>query len=637
MKTSTRLAAIFVAALAAGANAQVLLPFSRQTALPHGSAPQQRRSGSEEKTAADVKFYPADTTYMVNVVVGTPAQNVSLGLTLSDYTSWVPDADRCGRYYSYYSPYHKITREECLRDGFKANESSTLVYDVDERPSYYSEDDDVVIDRNKTFSAYYQDNTSAYGKSVRDVMGLPGGAQVRNLTFGLASSSDTVRGVLALGFNKSESYSDVYDDPSFLDGLLADGQVNSQAFSMWLDSADAASGHLLLGAVDTSAFEAPLVRFDIEDSRKDAYGYTHKTGTFSTWVTAFNTSTTNEGEALTPVQNKTKLPFVTIDPSYTTSELPQDLAEHIWSLAGATWDPYYDMATINCTQRDNVTGRVAIQFASSRYGPNLTVPLSDLVLPLDTWTALGLDDAAAFPDSEVCAFGVQNATMRNRQKQSWGHISGDEPEYTIGAPLLKRSYLVFDLASKEMAMAPVKYSTGASRTTAASSDDNIIVFPTYGANIPASTHVVCLEAPRNYHPLGYNCTSPYGTHRSPGSGSDSDEGGGLSRGGLIGLIVGLGVFGLVMLGVAIWGIVKCARDNKRLKAENGGMGGPMGEYGEKGAGAWGSVAAPAPVYLPFGAGGSAIPGSAPKLPSIPEVSQIDLHRFTHGHHRSSAS
>ncbi|KAK8046280.1 hypothetical protein PG996_014344 [Apiospora saccharicola] len=626
MKTSTRLAAIFVAALATGANAQVLLPFSRQTSPQHGSAPQQRRSGSEDTKATDVKFYPANATYMVNVVVGTPAQNLSLGLTLSDYTSWVPDADRCDRYYSYYSPYHEVTRDDCLRDGFKANESSTLVYEVDERSKSYGNDDDDYYgpDNNKTFSAYYQDGTSAYGKSVRDVMGLPGGARVSNLTFGLASSSDTATGVLALGFNNSNSYSAV-DDPSFLDSLLAGGQVNSLAFSMWLDSEDASSGNLLLGAVDRSAFEAPLVRFDIEQSRKDADGYTYKTGTFNAWVTAFNTSTANEGGALTPVQNKTELPFVTIDPSYTISELPQDLAEHLWSMAGATWDPYYDMATINCSQRDNVTGRVAIQFASSEYGPNLTVPLSDLVLPKDAWNAqTWYSDREVEVPVSICAFGVQNATIRSRQKPSLSY-SG-EREYTIGAPLLKRSYLVFDLASKEMAMAPVKY--GASRT-----EGDILAFPTYGANIPESTHVVCLESPGGYHKLGYNCSSLGGTHRGSGSGGSAEDGG-LSRGGLIGLIVGLSIFGLIMLVVAIWGIVKCCRDNKRLQAENG-MGGSM--VGGGGEGAYGPLTALAPVYLPFGAGGSAIPGSAPKLPSIPEVSQIDLHRFTHAHHRSSAS
>lgn len=624
MKTSTRLAAILVAALATGVNAQVLLPFSRQISPQHGAAPQRRQSGSEDNTATDVKFFPADATYTVNVVVGTPEQNLSLGLTLSDYTSWVPDADRCNRYYSYYSPYHKVSREDCLRDGFKANESSTLVYEVDERYKSYGngnddEADDYENNSRKTFSVYYQDGTSAYGKSVRDVMELPGGTKVSNLTFGLASSSDTATGVLALGFNNSESYSDV-DDPSFLDSLLADGQVKSQAFSMWLDSEDASSGNLLLGAVDRSAFEAPLVRFDIEQSRRHADGYTYKTGTFDAQVTAFKTSTANEG-ALTPVQNKTELPFVTIDPSYTISELPQDLAEHIWSMAGATWDPYYDMATINCSQRDNVTGRVGIQF-SSEYGPNLTVPLSDLVLPNDTWSLQKWDwdlDTAV----SVCAFGVQNATMHNRQKQSYGR--GDEPEYTIGAPLLKRSYLVFDLASKEMAMAPVKY--GASRT-----EDDILVFPTYGANIPESTHVVCLESPRSYHLAGYNCSSPHGTHRSSGYDDDSEEAGGLSKGGLIGLIVGMSILGLIMLAVAIWGIMKCVRDNKRLQAENG-MGGPTAEQG----GAYGSVTAPAPVYLPFGAGGTAIPGSAPKLPSIPEVSLIDLHRVHHAHQMSSAS
>ncbi|KAK8058818.1 acid protease [Apiospora phragmitis] len=526
MKTSTRLVAIVITALATGANTQLLLPFSRQ-APRHGSAHQQRRSGSED-TSTDLKFFHMDTTYMVNVSVATTVT-----------TTKGPGRIACA-----------------LASG--PTRVPPLVYELDNNYGY---------DTNKSFSVSYLDGTSAYGDSVRDVMELPGGVQVTNLTLGLASSTTTATGMLSLGFNSStRSYYDP-DDPTFVDRLLAGGQINSKAFSMWLDSEDATTGNLLLGAVDKSSFEAPLVRFDIEQSHKHSDGYTYTTNTFSAWVSSFNTSTANEG-VLTPVQNKTALPFVTIDPSYTISELPQDLAEHIWSMAGATWDSSLDLATINCSQRDNLTGRVGIQFSSS-YGPNLTVPLSDLVLPTDTWTTQKWDWDLHSATS-ICLFGVQNATKYNRQKQSWG----EDPEYTIGAPLLKRSYLVFDLASKEMAMAPVNRRT-----------------PSVWSRRATIIRTITIVLPPMVL-MGGRGSSGY---------DDDDEYGGLSRGGIIGLIVGMSIFGLVMLGVAIWGIVKCARDNKLLKPENAAYSEkamvPTMAEAEKDA-ATSSVAAPVLAHLP---------------------------------------
>ncbi|KAK7967522.1 aspartic-type endopeptidase [Apiospora aurea] len=556
MKMSTRLVAIAAAALATGANAQLLFPFSRQT-VQHGSAQPQRRSGSENKGSTDMKFSGSEATYVVDVSVGTPPQNLSMALTLSDYNSWVPDAAPCSQHSSWNS-YYKVTEDDCLRNAFRANESSTLVV---EHEYGYSVG-------NRNLMAVYPDGKMAFGHMVRDDMELPGGVQVANMTLGLVNQADSRTGVLSLGFNTSTLAAglkdpDSPDDPTFVDRLLADGHINSKAFSMWLDSEDATTGNLLLGAVDKSAFEAPLVRFDLTQSRDTSAGYYVTTNTFSAWVSSFNTSATDDG-ALTPVRNKTQLPFVTIDPTFTVSNLPQDLAETLWTMAGAAYSRKYMIATIPCSQRDKVEGRVSIQF-SNTWGPKLTVPLSDLVLPMDAWSKQHrsrsyydddydeAEDKDAEEDSaDDCLFGAQNITAEYP-----ADYGDDMAGLTIGAPFLKRSYLVFDLAAKEVAMAPVKF--GASST-----EGDIVPFPSYGANIPESTHNLCFET-QGWLPETYNCSYHQRDREHSGG---SDDYGGLSRGGLIGLIVGMSIFGLVLLGVAIWGIVKCTRDNRRLQSGN---------------------------------------------------------------------
>ncbi|KAK8034911.1 hypothetical protein PG993_009906 [Apiospora rasikravindrae] len=613
MKTSTRLVAIVAAALATGVNAQLLVPFSRQT-VQHGPVPQQRRSRSENRGGVDMRISGSEAAYVVDVSVGTPPQNLSMALTLSDYNSWIPDAAPCSQHSSWNS-YYKVSKDDCLSNAFRANDSSTLVV---EHEYGYSVG-------NRSLMVVYNDGKMAFGNMVRDDMELPGGVQVPNMTLGLVNQADSRIGVLSLGFNTSTLAAglkdpDSPDDPTFVDRLLADGQINSKAFSMWLDNKDATTGNLLLGAVDKSAFEAPLVRFDLTQSRDTSAGYYVQTNTFSAWVSSFNTSATDDG-ALTPVQNKTQLPFVAIDPTFTVSNLPQDLAETLWKMAGATYSRKYLFATIPCSQRDKVEGRVSIQF-SSAWGPKLTVPMSDLVLPMDAWSKQhrgrsfydddyeeGEDPNAEEDSADICLFGAQNIT--NEYPRDYGD---DMAGLTIGAPFLKRSYLVFDLAAKEVAMAPVKF--GASST-----EGDIVPFPTYGANIPESTHDLCFK-PQDWLPQTYNCSYHKRAHEhTDGSGSDDDEYGGLSRGGLIGLIVGMSIFGLVLLGVAIWGIIKCARDNKRLGPEHVYMKKAM-PMGEK-AGATSSVSAPGAAHLPSS---SVTPGKAPRLPSIPEVSQLYLPR-----------
>lgn len=596
--------AMVIAALTTGAHTQLLFPFERQTPQPVSV---QRRSALEDRDAAVKLSNPEAATYVVNVTVGTPPQNMPLALSLSDSYSWVRDAAPCSKYSS---KYYKEEREECLVNAFKANESSTLVV---EKASSYSYS-------NKTFSVTYLDGSRARGTSVRDSVGLPGGIEVGNLTLGLATTSDSTTGRLSLGFNTSyyHSYSDS-NAPTFVDRLLADGKINSKAFSMWLDNKDGTTGNLLLGAVDKSAFEAPLVRFTLTQQETSSSGVYTTTNAFSAKIASFNTSATNDG-TLEPVQNQTALPLVTIDPTLTVSTLPQDLAEKLWAMAGAAYDPDYLVATIPCSQRDNVKGRVGVQF-SSYVGPSVTVSLSDLVLPMDNWTKRyyhDYNDDYYYDDgydmykhkdkaAPACLFGVQNSTSRTYR----------DPDFTIGAPFLKHSYLVFDMASKEMAVAPVKFG-------ATSTKGDIVAFPSYGANIPESTHSRCWEE-GVYLSSSYDCSyNKNGRSGSGGSGSDGD-GNGLS-GSTIGLIVGMVILICVLLGVAIWGIVTCVRDNRRLRPDMYTAETATSKMGQEKGAAAGSVAAPAPAHLPSGGADAATPGAAPVLPSIPEVSQPERPR-----------
>ncbi|KAI1865397.1 uncharacterized protein JN550_008445 [Neoarthrinium moseri] len=524
MKTSALYAGTvaLLSLLPSGVLAQVRLPFGRHSAGVqdgHAATTRQRRS-------FPVPLFSAEGTYVVNATVGTPPQNVSFALTVSADESWVPDAQYCHASY-----------RDCLYGSFNHNESSTFV-----RPGTGS------------FSAYYQDDTYAYGDRIRETIGFPGGPSVTNLTMGLAQQTDLWLGVMALGYNDSYSVANIPDR------LLAEGLINSTAYSMWLDEEDAVSGQLLLGAVDKSAYDGTLKRISAPRNQhiiEDDTTYTQISNTFDVYIQAVNASKSSDPAVAPLIQNTTAMPLVTIDPTFTISVLPEDLATAMWTLAGATYSETYDAPILPCSYRNNTTAHISLQLDSVGVdgGPVLNVPLSDLVLPEDTWTRRIWDYDT---DTRVdwCLFGVQsiNATSYSSYRNSW----------TLGAGMLKRQYVVFDLANEDIAMAPVKWLSAQTGP-----GEDVVPFSTYGAMIPGSTGNTS-----KCYADDDDCSSSRSSHGSgSGSSSGSDESVELER-HYIGMIAGFSVLGAVMLGIAIWGIVQCCRDSNKY--------GPDGALTEKG-------------------------------------------------------
>lgn len=558
MKTSTRLAAI--AALAGPAAAHVHLPFaSRSTHSPDADAGAgadrlQRRSSSSSAKTTHVDT--GVSSYFVNLTVGTPPQDVALLPTVADYVTWVPDATYCT---DKYNTRYQRSWLSCDYGAFNVNLSSSWTRDLD------SDGYDQTFNAGSSY--HHTTGNYASGKSLHETLGFAG-ASVPNVTLGLASSATKFVGTLGLGFNESEgsSYSD-YERPAFLDSMLAAGLVETKAYSVWLDDAAGATGNLLLGAVDRSAFTPPLVRYDMgggSSSSRSSYR-----GSISIDIASVNTSATADGP-LEPFQNKTRLPLVSIDPFGPLSFLPGPLAKKMWDLAGAVWDADETWATIPCGARDDVKARIAVQFGD-RNGPVISVPVSDLVLPASIWYASSFSRPSSASTSDTCVFGIQSddynpdADEDNFYSSASSSSSSSSTTYVAGAALLKHAYVVLDLANQELALAPVRF--GALSTAA-----DVVPFASYGALMPESMSHRCLSGSSYYSD---NCTGEYagsgpgGRGGSGYSGDDDDDGsfGGEGKGQRIGLVVGLSILVLTMLAVAIWGIIRCCRDNRKYSAE----------------------------------------------------------------------
>ena len=504
--------ALFAAAVSATTVlAQIRFPFSRQqhsastTTTKIRSATKNNKSN--DRRTLPLKIFGEQYTYAVNASVGTPPQNMTLALTLSADESWVIAADE----YYYDWGY----------GAFASENSSTFV-----GPDKDGED---------SFSVSYGDGTYVYGDQVRETMWL-GGMPLPNLTMGLADYSSSYMGVLALGFN--DSYSDV---PNVPDLLLSEGLIASTAFSLWLDDASAASGNVLFGAVDRAAFEPPLVRFPLSE---DTY-YSYYSSSWYVQLSSLNYSRTASGALQPLVANQTAIKdvIVSVDPTFSTSTLPLFIAQPIWDMVGAVYDSYEALALVPCDAAKNATGRLALQLYGPD-GPVIDIPVSDLVLD-STWV-----DRDPETDAKRCIFGVQNSTT-DPTSSTWGY----EQEWSLGAPMLKRMYTVFDIANREMGLASVKFGVGAE-------EEDVVPFPSYAAEIPESTlvTVVCDER------YDY-CPDDDDDDGGSGSTSSSSDGyyPGLSGGALIGVVVaGIVAGALVTLGI-IWGAMLCARRRQLAK------------------------------------------------------------------------
>lgn len=563
MKTSTRLAAI-VALAGPAAAAHLHLPFaSRSTTHSPDvvTAAQLQRRSSSSLSAKITHIESSYSSYLVNVTVGTPPQDVALLLSANDAVTWVPDATYCADDGDTSGTRYSRRYLSCDYGAFNVNLSSSWARDLDGDGYDQTFDAGGYSSRSSSYTA----GNSASGKSLRETLGFAGAA-VPNVTLGLASSAAQFVGALGLGFNGTDSS---YDQrPAFLDSLLAAGLVETKAYSVWLDDGAGAAGNLLLGAVDRSAFTPPLVRYDMGGSVGGSSGYRYSDD-ISVDIASVNTSATADGP-LEPFQNKTRLPLVSIDPFEPLSYLPGPLAKKMWDLAGATWDEDSTWATVPCSARDDVKARVAVQFGD-RNGPVINLPVSDLILPAGPWYAsrysrYSSSDTDSSSDT-TCVFGIQSPDYDPDQDEtnfySAASSASSSTAYVAGAALLKHAYIVLDLANKELALAPVK------RAAASATPADVVPFASYGALMPESTSYRCLSG-KSY--MSDNCTGEYSgsgsrSGRSGSSGDGDDNFGGLGKSQMIGLIVGLSIVGLTMLAVAIWGIIQCTRDNRKYSPE----------------------------------------------------------------------
>ncbi|RMZ84158.1 hypothetical protein DV738_g787, partial [Chaetothyriales sp. CBS 135597] len=340
--------------------------------------------------------------YLINVTVGTPAQSFSLQLDTGSSDIWFPANSA------------RICRE---------SEGCPLgTYDRESSTSY--------SDPNlPEFQIQYVDGTEIEGDYISDVLRI-GSTTLTNVTMAEATKLNAQGiGIMGVGFTSGESaaQSEGFTYPNVVDVLKNEGFINRKAYSLWLDSLDSNTGSLLFGGVDSSKYTGDLVALPIQlDSQ------TNSISSFTVAWTGLTLTGSGNNVDLSPSDPQAAI----LDSGTTDTLLPDDIANSIFNGVGVTTDPTYGNVIPCKVGKDDLT--FAFSFGGAKKA-NVKVSLSEFVTPL-----LTSDGSTPTFDNgdDACSFAIEAA--------------GSNP-ILFGDSFLRSAYVVYDLDSKQVALAQTNF------------------------------------------------------------------------------------------------------------------------------------------------------------------------------------
>ncbi|CAO3686850.1 unnamed protein product [Rhizopus stolonifer] len=375
--------------------------------------------------------------YLINIGIGTPAQNFTVTLDTGSADLWVPG--------------NTCPTTDCPNNLFDSSSSST----------YKS--------LNKQFTlAYGIGNVN--GSYVTDTVTLAG-LSMENQQFGLASDTQniltnpstitvatqakltrraadtTANGILGLGYPRlTASYSksqSAYNPLVF--NLAAQDIISDPVFSIYLNNADMDGwvGELLLGGVDQTKFKGnltylPVVSLSSVKSKRASLNtdgkYYWMVGAQGVAVTTAGNNTTNNTSSISLSFNSTSA-FI-LDTGTTLTYLPTSMAENIIeSIAGKgnySIESSSETYLVNCNVAAQSDRQLELIITDDNgRGVSLSVPASQLVIPLDGSTAA---------NSKSCLFGIAPS-------------SGSGNMHLVGDSVLRSAYMVFDMVNNKVGIA----------------------------------------------------------------------------------------------------------------------------------------------------------------------------------------
>lgn len=334
------------------------------------------------------------TLYLMTVYIGTPAQKLNLHLDTGSSDLWVnvPNSAICTE-----------SSNPCSISGtYNPKNSGTSNY------------------VNSLFNITYADGSGSSGDYVTDTVSFSG-ANLTGQQLGVGYQSSSPEGIIGIGYPYNEAilqYNGGHPYVNVPQHLVQSGYINSAAYSLWLNDLSASTGSILFGGIDTGKFQGTLQTLPIVKTN----------GLYSEFVIALtglgyngNTGSITSNQAI----------GVLLDSGSSLMYLPDQLAQSVYKIFGASYDNREGVAIIDCSQQSNTT---TLDFTFS--GLTIRVALSEMVV------VAGYDGR-----ENICILGVNPA--------------GDQPA-VLGDTFLRSAYVVYDLHNNEISMAQTKFNSGTS-------------------------------------------------------------------------------------------------------------------------------------------------------------------------------
>ncbi|TVY59715.1 putative aspartic-type endopeptidase opsB [Lachnellula suecica] len=426
-----------VMALAAGASANTLrMDIARNPAVAAAQIEERSsylRSRALSRRASDTVTAALENDltaglYSANITVGTPGQTLAVQIDTGSSDVWVP------------APGLSICSEPASQGGGCAggtfDHSSSSTFSVVEQDG---------------FNISYVDGTGVAGDYFSDMFAI-GGATVKGLEMGLASSGTIGQGIMGIGYNTSEANIDTGNGtvyPNLPNQLVDEGLINSLAYSLWLNDLDSSTGSILFGGIDTDKYSGNLISVDVYPTTRSK-----QVVSFTVAFTSLSATSSSGTDVLTPSDYAEA---AILDSGTTITLLPDALAEMVFEELGALYEESLGAAVVPCSLA-NKNGTLNFGFGGSG-GPVISVGVDELVLPL----TLTSGSTPKINGQDACQLGIMPA--------------GDLP-ILFGDTFMRSAYVVYDLVNNRIGLANTDFNATGS---------NVVPFASSGAAIPSAS------------------------------------------------------------------------------------------------------------------------------------------------------
>jgi len=239
-------------------------------------------------------------------------------------------------------------------------------------------------------------------------------------------------------------------------------KIATQAYSVWLNDLENGQGSILFGGIDTGKYTGNLANLAIYPSQISG-----KVDAMSVSFTSLSITTNSGTTVITPSSFQAQAAI--LDTGSTDTILPDELAQTIFDIAGAKYEPDAGTAFIACNAR-SVEGKISFGFGGSN-GPVINVPISEMIYEVVN-NGSTLPASIAFPqntDDTLCGFHVTPLS-----------VLGPGSPILFGDSFIRSAYIVYDLANERIGLAQTDFN---------STTSNVVAFESLSAPIPSATTV----------------------------------------------------------------------------------------------------------------------------------------------------